>query len=183
MAYTQTQPRRAGQPDNFSGIPSQGAPTNFYGNQQGQQLGGAPNQYQQFMQNMAYPQAMVQQAGIAADASMQNTAMNAAAGQQQTLAGLLASQYGTDAQMQAVLQQGPNNLAQALASSVPPSQASMYGSNVGAVAGQNIAQMGNEARAWGLAQMLGAVQPMLQGGQFQAPNINTNYGAGVNYAT
>ena len=144
---------------------------------------GGNSQFENFIGGLGYPQALVQQAQIGADASTFNNAINAGVQQQRTLAGLLGSQYGTDAQLQGILQSGPNQLAATLAGSVPPAQANIYGSNVNAIAGQNIAQLGNEARAHSLAQILGFAQPLLQGGQFQAPDINTNYGAGVTYAT
>ena len=91
---------------------------------------------------------------------------------QSSLANSVTGLQGTLANANAQMQTQPLN-----------SLASMYGSNMNAVAGQNIAEMQNRARMAGLQQILGTVGPMIggMGGMTGAPNINTNYGAGVSW--
>ena len=92
---------------------------------------------------------------------------------QSSLADSVTGLQGVLAQANAQMQTDPLN-----------SLASMYGSNMNAVAGQNIAEMQNRARMAGLQQILGAINPMIGGmaaGPAAPPNINTNYGAGVSW--
>ncbi len=139
------------------------------------------NQGQQLVNDMAavsYPQAMLGQSAIAANASMQNAALGADVQQQRTLADYLRGFENNQTALAQTQLQVPGAIQNTFAGSLPNYAQSIYGTD----ANLSIAGMEDARRRESLAAMLAMVGPMLGGGAGAAPlNINTDFGAGVSF--